>query len=396
MDVLFCTQIDYSFGEREHALSFARQIERAGYRPHFAVAHQRIGSHIRLAGYEPLLFDSPAALRDRIAEVDPAMVVGCELFNLAGVLVRCLVESGRPVATLDGTTLGLEINNDPFRGPEFRRQLVLPEHYVAFRPCPVNDVGPDTDRIFHFRLLPELVRAEKDERVYDLLGLDPRLRTVLLPIAPWALGGARYFGLDAYHDRLLDRVAAGLDASGERIQLVVVANVSPRPPVAKGHASVHVVGLLRYDLYDHLLRSCDAIVSDNIIQNSVSKAVVLGIPHLIVQNMPGASSPTPVGRGGLLEPEIPFRCNIFPVRQVFPPWREYARIVDVAEFVDPAGIRDALRAVLGRGFVDPERRARRLAYVARLASLRDPGDLLRSLLGAPAGRLPERVTLGYP
>ena len=384
MNVVFCTQIDYSFGEREHALSFARQIEKAGYRAHFLVAHQRIANHVQLAGFRPAVFSTPDALSRMIEEIDPVLVVGCELFNLASVLVQRIIASGRPVATMDGTTLGLEINNDPFRGPEFRRSLVLPDRYYALRPCPVNDVAEDTDRIFHWRLLPEISRLERDPACFQALGLDPSLRTVMLAIAPWALGGARYFGLDGYHDRLLNRIVEGLTHFGQRIQFVVVANVPPAPPVSAGPVSVHVTGLLRYDVYDHLLRTCDLIVSDNIIQNSVSKAVVMGIPHLIVQNMAGASSATSAGEGGLLAPELPYRCNIFPVKQIFPTWRQYSRIVDLAEYTDPADVRRKLCRILEAGHFDEGRRTARRAYVEGLSRLAEPGEILGRILGRPA------------
>ena len=110
-------------------------------------------------------------------------MIGCELFNLSEVAARGLIATGIPLATVDGTTLGIEINTDPFRTPRLTRSLVLPESYFSFRPCPVNDLAPDTERVCHYPLFPDATRVAKNDRTYAALGLDPARQTVLLPIA---------------------------------------------------------------------------------------------------------------------------------------------------------------------------------------------------------------------
>jgi hypothetical protein len=366
VDVLFCVEIGVSFGERVHAISFARQIQRAGYRPHFLVS-PHVAGHLRSAGFESTMATTLPEFIDGVQRLRPDMVIGCELFNLSSQAVQVLIDTGKPIGTMDGTTLGFEINADPFKGPEFTRSLVLPERYYSFRPCPVNDIGEDDDRVTYFPLFPGAERVPKDPQRYAQLGLDASRRTVMFAIAPWALGAARAFGLaDSYYDAILNRVIDGLAAWDEPMQFVVVAKVDPSV-AQKGSVAVHVKNLLRYDFYDHLLCSCDAIVSDNIIQTSVSKAVVMGTPHLVIQN----TQPS----------ELPFPCNMFPVKQLFPPERDYARILDVAEFGDPAEISAKLRALLTVGHCDPGKRELRARYVERLRALTDPAACLERILG---------------
>jgi hypothetical protein len=373
MRVVFFMEIWFSYGEREHALSFARQIEQAGHEAHFVV-EPRVVDHIRAAGLAATPFASTEEGLAIVRELDPGLVVGCELFNLSAEAVKGLEALGRPMATMDGTTLGIEVNTDPFRTPQLTRSLTLPERFYSFRPCPVNEVVDATDTIFPFHLCPDATRATRDAALYASLGLDPGRRTVLLPLALWAMQAMKLAGLTRYHDRLVECVGAGLEAAGLPVQLLIIAPNSAGA-AARGSLEIRVTDLLPYEVYDHLLRSCDLILSDNIIQTSVSKAVALGIPHLIIQNMGGA------GPASALPAELPYRCNIFPVRQIFPPEREYARIVEVAEYGDPAEIRDKLVAILHRGHADDVRAERRRDYVARLARLPSAGEILARIFG---------------
>jgi len=357
-----------SFGEREHALSFARLIRDAGYRPRFVVG-PLIADHIRLAGFEPEMFGSPAEGVEIVNRINPVMIIGCELFNLSPVSARGLIDSGRTIGTIDGTSMALSINSDPFDMPEYRRSLVLPDDYYSFRPCPVNDIGASSGRVYYWSLFPDATRVAKEAARYAAIGLDPARTTIMLPIAPWAIGSAHILGLDGYYQHLVTRIVDACEAVATPIDLVFISLY--RPPSLtverQGPVTVHYPGLMPYDSYDHLLRSCDAIVSDNIISTSVSKAVVMGTPHLIIQNMTSS--------------DMPYRYNMFPLKVLFPADREYAASVDLVEYGDIAGIRAALAAILAEGFWDEGARRRRLEYVERLRRLAAPGHILEQILG---------------
>jgi uncharacterized protein DUF6365 len=359
-----------SFGEREHALSFARLIQRAGYRPQFVVG-PLIEDHIRRAGFEPAVFRMPDEGIRIVKQIDPAMVIGCELFNLSPESARGLIDVSRSIGTIDGTSVSVPVNTDPFHTPEFQRSLVLPDDYYAFRPCPVNDIGANTDRIFHWSLFAGVERVAKDEQRYRSLNLDPSRTTVMLPVAPWAMGASFIFSLDHYYERLVAHIVDGLADVGGPVDLVFISLF--RPPSLtverQGSVDVHYPGLLPYDTYDHLLCSCDAIVTDNIISTSVSKAVVMGTPHLIIQNMQSS--------------EMPYRYNMFPLKVLFPAEREYAQIVELAEFGNPPQIRERLARIVRNGHADEEARPRREAYIARLRRLADPADILEQIIGRP-------------
>jgi len=362
-----------SFGEREHALSFARQIQQAGYRPRFVVG-PLIARHIQAAGFEPEVFWSPDVGLQIVKGIDPALVIACELFNVSPESAAGLIETCPTLASMDGTSLPIEINTDPFEKPEISRSLVLPDHYYSFRPSPVNDLGTDSENVFYWPLFPRLERPARDERVYASLGLDPSRRIVMFAAAPWAQGAAAMLDLDNedYYRNLANRIVAGLEASGEAVDFFFLSMfpMSSMPTEAGDRVAIHYSGLIPYEAYDHLLKTCDLIVSDNIIQTSVSKAVVMGTPHLIIQDTLGS--------------ELPYRFNMFPLKLMFPSERDYARIVEVAEYSDADGIGERIVALLAQGYWDAERHERRREYVGGLDRLSSPAELLERIIGASA------------
>jgi hypothetical protein len=365
--IVFYLEIWFSFGEREHALTLARQFQKAGYQIQFVV-DRRVADHIRAAGFAAIVFYSPQMGIEAVRQLDPVLIVGCELFNLSEESVRGLMTLGKPMATIDGTSLGIEINTDPFGHPRLTRNLVLPERYWSFRPSPVNDPGPDTSDTFYYNLCSGQQRVAKAENIYGSVGLDPKRKTVMLPIALWATSSASLFNLGAYYALLIDRVVAGLEAYGQPVDLLIIGLPlgASATTVAQGSVRKIYADRLPYGTYNHVLTSCDAIIADNIIQTSVSKAFLMGTPHLVIQN--------------LEKSEVPVRCNIFPLRVLFPAEREYGRSVEVAELGDADGIRAKIVAILTDGHYDAERRDRRQQFLARLAALRDPSEALEQIL----------------
>ena len=373
-DIVFYIEIWFSFGEREHALSLARQLQAAGYRPRFVVDY-RIAEHIRSAGFEPVAFHSPERGVHAVRRIDPVLIVACEIFNLSQHSVNGLMGLGKPIATIDGTSMGIEINTDPFRHPKLTRELRLPHDYWSFRPVPVNDFGGDTDRVVHFNLCPDVARMEKDPALYAELGLDPARKTVLLPIALWAVTGSMLFNMAHYHKLLVDRVIGALQNTDTPVDLLVVG-LQDAGSWRRGQVWNHTRARLPYPIYDHVLCSCDAVVSDNIIQTSVAKAFVMDAPHLVIQN--------------LVPSEVPFACNIFPLKLLFPPERAYAQAVEVAEFGDPEDIACKLNGVLTRGWCDADRRALRHSYLARLRALPSPARAIEEILAG----VPRKLSAG--
>jgi len=362
--VVFYLEIWFSFGEREHALGLAAHFQKAGYQARFVV-DRRVADHIRAAGFGTTVFYTPQMGIEAVRKLDPVLIVGCELFNLSEESVRGLIALGKPMATIDGTSLGVEINTNPFGHPRLTRNLVLPDQYWSFRPSPVNDPGPDTDDTFYYNPFSREQRVSKHHDIYASIGLDPKRKTVMLPIALWALSSASLFSLGAYHALLIDRVISGLEAYGQPVDLLVIG-LSAGAGTSRGAVRTIFVEKLPYRTYNHVLTSCDAIIADNIIQTSVSKAFLMGTPHLVIQNIE--------------QSEIPVRCNIFPLTVLFPAEREYSRSVEVAEFGDAGGISETIAAILTHGHFDAERRNRRQNFLTRLAQLRDPSEALERIL----------------
>ena len=114
------------------------------------------------------------------------------------------------------------------------------------------------------------------------------------------------FNFKNYYQSLIRKIATGLEASEEEVDFLFVSmhRVENSPGNNSKYVTVRQTGLMPHDFYDHILTSCDIIISDNIIQTSVSKAVVMETPHLIIEG------------NGCCE-SAPYPYNIFPVKQLF-------------------------------------------------------------------------------
>jgi hypothetical protein len=357
----FLLSIEDSFGEREHGVRFARELPASGYRPVFVIP-EKLAAYFGRIGMEHRVYHTDAEAWALLEELDPALLVCCEYFNLSEEL-RARVNASRwPLATTDGTGLAVEINTNPLRSPVAMRKLEVPERLLRLRPCPVNDPRPDGGGIFHYALYPDLRPGDR-ERTRATWELAPGTRLALFAIAPWARGAAYLMGRMDHYWHLIRVVAEALDAAGEPFELVVVVGTRAERQVGRGR--VRWVELLLPDRYEELLLGCDLLVTDNVIQTSASKAFVAGVPAIALINSRAG------GRGSPLAHVY----NMFPLAVRFPSDSAYYRALEPVELGDPAGVRARIAAAL-RG--DPDRGA---DYRAALAGLRGPAQIIDEIMG---------------
>ena len=350
--VAFLIDIVDSFGERELALRFARRLP-AGVAPLF-VTERNVAPHFAGQG-ETASYDSVDEAWQALRAADPALVICCEFFNLPPPLRERVVGGPWKLVTTDGMAMGVEINTNPFGVPGAARGLELPAGMARLRNCPVNDPLPDDSLLFHWALWPGLARGD-GAALRASWGIPPRDRVLMMAVSPWAARAAAGLGHVHHYRRLVERVVVELAALGVDATFMIVAT----PPAVRrvGRVTVRTLGYLPPDVYERLLLGSDLVVSDNIIQLSVGKAFVAGVPTMVLTNS---------------RPEVGPRYNIFPVRLHFPE-TEYVRSLAPVELGDGDAIRARLAVALGG---EPARGA---AYRAALDRLRSPAEIVSILL----------------
>jgi len=357
--VVFIHSIDDSFGEREHALRFGEGLAAAGIRPVY-VANPRMKEFFERLGVEVRCYRDAAEAMVIIDALAPRLAVCCEYFNLLPELQAAVAEMRWPLATMDGTTMGVPINVNPLRSAVPMRDFTVPARMLHLRPCPVNDPNPDGGGVYHFSLFPD-VRRRDGRSARATWGVPPGARLVMMAIAPWARGAAAHLGRMRHYEHLTRVISESLDGAGERYELVVVAGANAVAYSRLGR--MRCVPLLQPDVFEDLLLGCDLVITDNVIQTSASKALAAGVPALaLINSIPGKPG-TP-----LAEP-----YDIFPISVTFPKGSAYYRALAPVEIGDPVAVAARISAIWHGA---PRRGAE---YFEALTRLSTPAQILEDI-----------------
>ncbi len=338
-----------SFGEREHALRFAAglgpELEPVFLTPPVMAAHVAPARVRSITSVEDVL----RALR----ELDPRLIMCSEFYNFPPSLRAALATSPWRLATFDGTSMGAEINREALgSGAE---APVAPDGMLVVKPCPINDPAPAAGGVFRWSPFRGLARGD-GEALRRALAILPRSRIAFLAIAPWAVRAATERGLLGHYETLIGRLIAGFAAAGEETTLVVVSPIA-RPETVHRGVRLRSMSYLPRAEYEALLLGADLVISDNAIQTSIGKALVAGIPTLVLVNSRAAERPV---------------YNIFPLELRLPADSAYLEAIQPVEIGEPS----AIAARIAEAWQGTATRA--TAYLAALAELPSAADIVRA------------------
>lgn len=351
MKVVFLIAIYDSFGEREHALSFAAQLAAAGIESRFVVTAPSL-AHLSARGVAARQFTTAADAQRIVDELEPDWLIACEQFNLPPDLQDVVASARCRLATMDGTGMGPAINANPFSVADAPLPTPIPARMIRLRPCPVNAPAPPVDGVFSWSLFPGITRSDGSaaRRRWNV-GADTRL--AMLALAPWAIAAAAQFGRSAHYATLLGALADALGAARVPVELMVISP-DERPPIERDRVKLRFVRYMPPDAYEELLLGCDLVVSDNLIQTTASKAFAARIPTIVVVDSRAESPP----------------WNIFPLRLRFDVDAPYTRAIVPVELADAVTLRARVAAALDGHAPDDG------GYRAALATLPSPAAIL--------------------
>jgi hypothetical protein len=353
LKVAFLIAIYDSFGEREHALSFAAQLRPAGIETEFVVTPPA-AEHLRARGVRPRCYTAPEEAMRALDDVQPDWLIACEQFNLPAPLQHAVMGSRFRLATMDGTGMGPTINANPFARADMPPPAALDPRMIRLRPCPVNAPLLPRDGVYSWSLFPGL-RRHDGTAARRRWGIAGETRVAMLALAPWAIAAAARLGRGAHYPALLRALVAALATTQQPVELVVISHQA-QPTQVHQRVTVRFLPYLAPDVYEELLLDSDLVLSDNVIQTSLSKAFAAGIPTLVVVDS---------------RPEAP-PWNMFPLGLRFPEDSPYYRALAPVELADADALRARVAAALAGTMADD------FGYRQALATLPTPIDILSS------------------
>ncbi|MEW6695876.1 MAG: DUF6365 family protein [Bacillota bacterium] len=313
MKVLILSLSEHSLGELHNALFFAGQLKKTGGEV-FIIATVNHLDYARAAGFEVAAWGKKRRtneefLRQRILEMRPDAVVLADYYNMyleePFFNIGMVLDLGVPVATFDSmnfapgpTSLEKEILRESRfagafgKGGQFKIELpALPPEMAVLRTCPINRPVQEPG-ILPVALYKEplTLTAERREEVRSRYGLVPGEKLVMLAKAGWAhlavkiRAMERSLTLRFSYEKQLQRLLQLYLRDVSRP--VTVIGVGPQVIFDRNHQNVRFVSLPFLSLVDYqeLLLASDLFISDNITSASAAKAVIGGVPALILIN----------------------------------------------------------------------------------------------------------------
>lgn len=423
MKALFLALSPQGFGETLIALSLADQVASLGVTSSFIVedhARTLMAAH----GYEFSVIESRMGklaclvIDDVIREFRPDVLVLADYFTYCAVLeVQYRLNPwfidtyDIPVVTIDiwewgNTDFYVDIAGDDivYRASDRFRSLA-----AHLRPVPLAHFEPDAaNRAHPFRVSAgeqPLSRADRRRR-REALGVGGRERLVLLPTARWQVET----------DAVYSKAARGVSTSMPRVvthylerlpaqtHFLLIGEVPPAWSCLPADRT-HSVPPCSPREFGALLQASDAVLSLNIAATTVWRAVMSGVPAMVLGNryqlrdegdvdlvLPGSNGLAASARAVLKEhlPVYPFRMwplGFYSFLEPLLTANPYTDAVLRAEILDGSGAVEGLTSLL----FDPGFRADRLAaqsaYAEKVRALPETGAVFTSMaeeIGVPA------------
>jgi hypothetical protein len=306
MRLLFSAVCPTGFGETLIGVSLADQLRKAGVTSHFIIEPHALRMLVRDSkhpGHEYTVLEprmGPLAkliVDDAIATFRPDAIVladyltHCRTFDRRYHLDPWFIEShGLPVIPIDiwelekaGFTVDLATDDDYEVNEHFRD---LP---AQLRPVPLAHLEPDgTGRARPFRVWDreDRVSARTRGHLRTTLGLEKQDKLVLLATAAWQLGkgGIRHRQQVIPVRDAMPRILAHYLQQLPPQTHFLLAGEAPEVLAELPGDRIHRLPPCLPERFGNLLGAADAILSMNIAATTVTRAVMAGVPAMVLGN----------------------------------------------------------------------------------------------------------------
>ena len=422
MKALFLALSPQGFGETLIGLALADQLVSAGVTSHFIV-EETARTILAERGHEFDVIEpgmgklAGLIVDDVVQRFRPDVIILADYFTYVTISVRYQVDPwfieryGIPVVPIDiwewgGTDFVVDIAGD-YVYPASDRFRSLP---ACLRPVPLAHTEPDDAghaRPFRVGTGEEPLSALARSRLRSSLGVGEQDRLVLLATARWQVTG------DAAYSQAASSVASGippmvthyLEQLPPRTRFLLIGEI-PKAWSGLPAERTHAVPPCPQPEFGALLQAADAVLSLNIGGTTVWRAVMSGVPAMVLGNSYRLRDVADIDRadaltGGFTDfvrdavtevvPLHPFRMwplGFFSFLRPLLAGNPYADAVAQAEVLDERAVVDSLTRLLYDDGYRADRIAGQDRYAGQVLALPPTGEVFTAMaarLGIRAG-----------
>jgi hypothetical protein len=418
--LLFSAVCPTGFGETLIGVSFADQLRQQGVTSHFIIEPHALRMLVRdrnHPGHEYTVLEStmgPLAkllVDDVIATFRPDAIVladyltHCRTFSRRYGLDPWFIESyGLPVIPIDiwelektGYRIDLATDDEAEVNEHFRD---LP---AQLRPVPLAHLEPDgTGRARPFRVWDrdDRISARTRGHLRTTLGLEKQDKLVLLATAAWQLGkGIRHRPQVVPVQDTMPRILAHYLQQLPPQTHFLLAGEAPEVLADLPGDRIHRLPPCLPDRFGNLVGAADAILSMNISATTVTRAVMAGVPAMVLGNRFAIRDAEDAGKaeaelGGfspVVREQLPGALPLYPFRlwplsyyKFLTPLltdNPFTGAVSHAEILDEPAVIGGLTRLLYDQPTRSQALARQSAYVDQVRALPDTPTVFAETLG---------------
>lgn len=281
MKIFFVVIPSISYGERQHAIGMINQLRNSNFELVLLV-EPLLEDTFKNINIKTYTFYNSFDFELFYKKENPDMFIFFEYTNCPVRIREKVSKYNKPILTTLGSGVGgiqsykdhfIELFDDK---KNFNLSII--------KPCPVASPDIDTEFVKHWSLFKDLDITKYDRKKTNSdFNIREDSKIVFLSVATWICDNLKRSNQLYIYEFLFSLVLKALLEIKQNTDFFVISPFGEKY-VEREHVRVRMMNFLDYETYDNLLMTSDLVISENVMQASMSKAFVGGINCLALIN----------------------------------------------------------------------------------------------------------------
>lgn len=269
-----------SYGERQHAIGVINQLKNTSFEP-VLLFEPLLEDTFKSIDVKKYVFYNSYDFQILYKKENPDMFIFFEYTNCPEKIKEFVANTDKPILTTLGSGVG-GIESYKQHYPNLDKNGYF--NLTVIKPCPVASPDKDTDNVKHWNLFKNLDKSKYDKNlIIKKFNIDENSKIIFLSVATWICDRMKNLNMLSFYDYLLALIFNALKDQKFKSHLFIISPFGEKI-IERENIKVTMMNFIDYETYDNLLMNSDLVISENVMQASMSKAFVAGIKCLALIN----------------------------------------------------------------------------------------------------------------